>query len=77
MSDGRTSGDKNAGLSLGLLLAAGVGRLVSSILCRVSPLDPAAPTTAVIVLAAATLIASYIPARRATRIATLEALRTE
>jgi putative ABC transport system permease protein len=66
-----------AGLSLGLLLVAGVGRLVSSILYRVSPLDPTALITAVIVLAAATLVASYIPARRATRIATLEALRTE
>jgi ABC-type antimicrobial peptide transport system permease subunit len=61
----------------GVLLAAGIGRLVSSVLYRVSPLDPTALITAVIVLAAATLVASYIPARRATRIATLEALRTE
>src|SRR5713226_2652679 len=30
------------GLSLGLLLAVGIGRLVSSLLYRVSPLDPAA-----------------------------------
>jgi putative ABC transport system permease protein len=65
------------GLSLGLLLAVGIGRLVSSILYRVSPLDPAALIAAVIVLAAATLLACYIPARRATRIATLEALRSE
>jgi predicted permease len=65
------------GLSLGLLLAVGIGRLVSSILYRVSPLDPTALVAAVIVLAAATLLACYIPARRATRIATLEALRTE
>lgn len=66
-----------AGLSLGLLLAVGIGRLVSGILYRVSPLDPAALTAAVIVLGAATLLACYIPARRATRIATLDALRTE
>jgi predicted lysophospholipase L1 biosynthesis ABC-type transport system permease subunit len=66
-----------AGLSLGLLLAAIIGRLVSRILYRVSPLDPAALIAAVIVLGAATLLACYIPARRATRIATLEALRTE
>ncbi|HEY7292835.1 MAG TPA: ADOP family duplicated permease [Vicinamibacterales bacterium] len=65
------------GLSLGMLLAAGVGRLVSSILYRVSPLDPAALIAAVIVLAAATMLACYVPARRATRIETLEALRTE
>jgi putative ABC transport system permease protein len=65
------------GLSLGLLLAAGIGRVVSSVLYRVSPLDPAALIAAVVVLAAATMLACYIPARRATRIATLEALRTE
>jgi ABC-type antimicrobial peptide transport system permease subunit len=65
------------GLSLGLLLAVGIGRLVSSLLYRVSPLDPAALLAAVLVLGAATLLACYIPARRATRIATLDALRTE
>jgi ABC-type antimicrobial peptide transport system permease subunit len=43
----------------------------------VSPLDPAALIAASVVLAAATLLACYIPARRATRIATLKALRTE
>jgi ABC-type antimicrobial peptide transport system permease subunit len=66
-----------AGLSLGTLLAAGIGRLVSSILYRVSPLDPAALLGAFALLAATTLAACYIPARRATRIATLDALRTE
>jgi putative ABC transport system permease protein len=65
------------GLLLGLLLAAGIGRVVSSVLYRVSPLDPAALIAASVVLASATLLACYIPARRATRIGTLEALRTE
>jgi predicted permease len=65
------------GISLGLLLAVVIGRLVSSVLYRVSPLDLAALSAAVVVLAAATLLACYIPARRATRIATLTALRTE
>jgi ABC-type antimicrobial peptide transport system permease subunit len=65
------------GLTLGLLLAAAIGRLVSSVLYRVRPFDPAVLTAAVIVLAATTLLACYIPARRATRIATLDALRTE
>jgi putative ABC transport system permease protein len=54
-----------------------MGRLVGSILYRVSPVEPAALTAAVLVLGAATLLACYIPARRATRIAPLEALRTE
>jgi ABC-type antimicrobial peptide transport system permease subunit len=65
------------GLSLGLLLAAGVGQLVRRILYGVSPLDPAALLAAVLILAVATLLACYVPARRATRVATIEALRTE
>lgn len=65
------------GISLGLLLAVVIGRLVSSVLYRVSPLDLAALSASVVVLGAATLLACYIPARRATRIATLRALRTE
>jgi hypothetical protein len=48
-----------------------------SVLYRVSPLDLAALSGAVVVLGAATLLACYIPARRATRIASLTALRTE
>ena len=66
-----------AGLALGLLLAVSIGRLVSSILYRVSPLDPIALLGAFAVLATTTLIACYIPARRATRMATLDALRTD
>jgi ABC-type antimicrobial peptide transport system permease subunit len=65
------------GFLLGLPLAVGIGRLFSSILYRVNPLDPTALTVAVLVLTAATLLACYMPARRATRIAALEALRTE
>jgi predicted permease len=65
------------GISLGLLLAVAIGRLASSVLYRVSPFDLAALSAAVVVLGAATLLACYIPARRATRIATLRALRTE
>ncbi|HEY7286405.1 MAG TPA: ABC transporter permease [Vicinamibacterales bacterium] len=65
------------GLAAGLLLGVGIGRMVSSVLYRVSPLDPAALLSALLVLAAATLAACYVPARRATRIAAMEALRTE
>jgi predicted permease len=65
------------GLTFGLLLAAGVGRLVASMLYKVGPLDPAALVTSAAVLAAATLVACLVPARRATRIAALEALRTD
>jgi hypothetical protein len=65
------------GVSIGLLLAAGVGKLVSGLLYRVSPFDPATLTIAAAVLSAAALAACYAPARRATRIVPLDALRSE
>jgi predicted permease len=66
-----------AGLVLGVLMAAGIGKLSSSLLYRVSPVDPIVLATAAVVLSAAATLASYLPARRATRIAPLEALRAE
>jgi ABC-type antimicrobial peptide transport system permease subunit len=66
-----------AGLAIGLLLSLGCGQLVSGLLYQVSPFDPATIALAAAALAAATLLATYLPARRATRIAPLEALRTE
>jgi ABC-type antimicrobial peptide transport system permease subunit len=64
-------------LGIGLLLAAGTGKLVSSMLYRVSPFDPIVLVVATVVLASAAMLACIIPARRATRIVPLEALRTE
>ncbi|MEO5721355.1 MAG: ABC transporter permease [Chthoniobacterales bacterium] len=66
-----------AGLALGLLLAIGAGKIVGSILFEVSPLDPFAFTLAPALLALAALLAAWVPARRATRISPMEALRTE
>ena len=66
-----------SGLVLGLLLAFGTGKIVGSLLYQVSSLDPVAFTIAPLVLAAATLLACYLPARRATRINPIAALRTE
>ena len=65
------------GLAVGLALAAGVGKLLSGLLYRVSPFDPAVMTIASVVLSAAALLACYLPARRATRNVPLEALRSE
>ncbi|MBS0631478.1 MAG: ABC transporter permease [Verrucomicrobia bacterium] len=65
------------GLILGLILAVATGQLVSSLLYRVSATDPVAFTVAPAVLAAAAFLACWIPARRATRINPLKALRTE
>jgi predicted permease len=66
-----------AGLVLGLLLAFGAGKIVSSILFQVSSTDPFAFTIAPAVLATAALLATWLPARRATRISPMAALRTE
>jgi ABC-type antimicrobial peptide transport system permease subunit len=65
------------GLVLGLALAAGIGKLASGLLYRVSPVDPLVLAAAAGVLASAAILAAYIPARRATRIVPLDALRAE
>jgi predicted permease len=65
------------GLALGLLVAFGVARAVSGLLYDVSAVDPLVFVVSPIVLATAALAASYLPARRASRIAPLTALRTE
>jgi len=66
-----------AGLVLGLLLALATGQVLSSILYGVGALDPIAFTVAPVVLALAGILATWLPARRATRISPMEALRTE
>jgi predicted permease len=66
-----------AGLALGLLLAFATGKIVSGILFQVSSLDPIAFTVAPVVLVIAALLATWLPARRATRISPIAALRTE
>ncbi len=65
------------GVALGLLLAVATGKLLSSMLYQVSSLDPIAFTVAPLVLVAAGLLATWLPARRATRISPMAALRTE
>jgi putative ABC transport system permease protein len=64
-------------LSIGLLLALAAGRLLTQILYEVSPADPAALFTAIFMLSAAALLACYLPARRATKVSPMTALRTE
>ncbi|HSU85369.1 MAG TPA: ABC transporter permease [Chthoniobacterales bacterium] len=65
------------GLMLGVLLAAATGKLISGMLYNVGALDPLAFTIAPLVLAVAALLATWLPARRATRISPMVALRTE
>ncbi len=66
-----------SGLALGLLLAGATGKILSGILYEVGAFDPPAFASALILLAAATLFATWLPARRATRINPMVALRTE
>jgi predicted permease len=66
-----------AGLTLGFVLALGAGQLVSSMLYQVSPFDPIVLALAFAILAGAAVLATYVPARRATLVAPVSALRHE
>jgi putative ABC transport system permease protein len=65
------------GLVLGLGLAAGVAQLLTILLFDVQPRDPSIFGAVVVVLTLAGLSACMIPARRATRVDPLVALRAE
>jgi putative ABC transport system permease protein len=65
------------GVIIGLVAAAGLTRLLETLLFETEPLDVTTfAATALVLLIVATL-ASYVPARRGTRIAPVEALRAE
>ncbi|HEY6232330.1 MAG TPA: ABC transporter permease [Pyrinomonadaceae bacterium] len=65
------------GTALGLLGCYWLSRLVASQLYEVSPFDPATFATVAAVLVSVALLASYLPARRATKVDPLIALRYE
>jgi predicted permease len=65
------------GIALGLAVAAGLSRAMSSVVFGVSPLDPATYAIAPTVLVLAALAASYLPARRASRLDAVRALQQE
>jgi len=65
------------GSAIGLLLAAATGRILGRLLFGLPPLDPVTFGGAILLFAAVGLAACYVPARRATRINAVEALRYE
>src|ERR1017187_2147603 len=65
------------GAGLGLAAAAGLMRLVESLLFGVKALDPVTYAAVAVLLIAAAALASYLPARRATAVDPMEALRIE
>jgi len=74
---GQTARLLSLGLILGLMIAFAGSRLLASMLYEVSPNDPGTFIIISMVLAIVGTLASLIPARRATRVDPMEALRAE
>src|SRR5437016_6439740 len=66
-----------SGVTIGLLLAIATAKVLSGLLYGVRALDPIAFTVAPLILTIAALIATWLPARRATRVDPVQALRAE
>jgi ABC-type antimicrobial peptide transport system permease subunit len=64
-----------AGTAIGLVAALAATRVLRSLLYDVAPSDPVTFAGIVLVIGAAVLAASWLPARRAARVAPTEALR--
>ena len=65
------------GVAIGLVAAFGASRVLASFLVNTSATDPVTYVAICVVLAAVTLLACFVPARRATRLDPVDALRTE
>lgn len=65
------------GIAAGTVMAIGIGTALQSMLYEVTAFDPVALVAVPILLAASTLAASFVPARRAARVAPVSALRYE
>ena len=65
------------GGAVGIVLAVAASRLLSGLLFQVSAFDPFTFIAAPVVLALAAIVAAFLPARRASRVDPVAALRTE
>jgi putative ABC transport system permease protein len=65
------------GVTVGLAGALLLSRVIASMLFSLSPRDPATLAGVAVLLLATAILASYVPARRATRVDPVIALRSE
>jgi ABC-type antimicrobial peptide transport system permease subunit len=65
------------GLVAGLACAAALTRLLARLLYETEPLDPVTFIVTAVLLTVVAMLASFVPARRGTRIAPVQALRAE
>jgi putative ABC transport system permease protein len=65
------------GLAIGLAAAFAGTRAIANLIVGITPTDPVTFLTVILLLSAIALVACWIPARRATRVSPLTALRYE
>jgi ABC-type antimicrobial peptide transport system permease subunit len=65
------------GLVVGAIVSVATTRLLRSLLYETKPLDPAAAALSFIAIGLIALVASWLPAHRASRIDPMQALRAE
>ena len=65
------------GVVVGLVFAAGLTRLLGTLLYQTEPLDPLIFTVTAFLLGSVAMLASYVPARRGTKITPVHALRAD
>jgi putative ABC transport system permease protein len=74
---GRAFGITLIGAAVGLAGAVAMSRLFVGLLFEVSPVDPISLSASCVLLVGVAMVAAYLPARRATKIDPVEALRAE
>ena len=65
------------GVAIGLTVSLAANRVLEGFLFEVDPIDPATLLAVALLLTAAAIAASYLPARRAARVDPVKALRRE